>query len=128
MYIRPGAFAGCSGLTSIKLPASVEYIGEDAFDGCTKLSEIIYEGTVEPRCYADLSDTAVSAVQVANGYEGDKFCAVGVVAQIVNEDPDNGLTGGAIAGIVIGCVVGVALIAAAVLFFLKRREVIDLSA
>ena len=33
-------FKGCTGLTEVKLPASLTTIGEYAFDGCTGLTEI----------------------------------------------------------------------------------------
>lgn len=38
--IRAGAFAGCTGLTSIELNAELDIIGPGAFDGCTGLASI----------------------------------------------------------------------------------------
>jgi hypothetical protein len=43
-------------------------------------------------------------------------------AEVASDDPGNSLSGGAIAGIVIGAVAGVALIAFALWFFLRRRN------
>ena len=39
--IRNRAFSGCSGLTAIAIPASIESIGEDAFSGCSGLKKVI---------------------------------------------------------------------------------------
>ncbi|MBR5748425.1 MAG: leucine-rich repeat protein [Prevotella sp.] len=35
--IADGAFQGCTGLTSVEIPASITKIGENAFDGCSGL-------------------------------------------------------------------------------------------
>lgn len=43
--IGEGAFADCTGVTGITLPASVTAIGERAFYGCTGLTKIVFEGT-----------------------------------------------------------------------------------
>ena len=42
--IEDGAFAGLAWLRSVYIPASVTYIGESAFAGCTSLEEIEFEG------------------------------------------------------------------------------------
>jgi len=42
--IKGGAFAGCSGLTSVTIPDSVTSIGSRAFDGCSALTSITFEG------------------------------------------------------------------------------------
>ena len=44
--IDSGVFYGCAHLTSIKIPASVEIIGENAFNNCTKLEQVIFEGPI----------------------------------------------------------------------------------
>lgn len=43
--IGDGAFADCTGITGITLPASVTSIGDRAFNGCTGLTKIVFEGT-----------------------------------------------------------------------------------
>ena len=43
--IREGAFSGCSGLTSVTIPSSVTSIGSDAFYGCSGLTSVTI-GTV----------------------------------------------------------------------------------
>ncbi len=46
--IGKNAFAGNENITSITIPESVTYIEEGAFDGCSSLEEIIYEGEMLP--------------------------------------------------------------------------------
>ncbi len=43
--IGEGAFADCTGITGITLPASVTSIGDRAFYGCTGLTKIRFKGT-----------------------------------------------------------------------------------
>lgn len=38
--LRSGCFSGCSKMTSLKIPATVETIGSDVFRGCGKLTEV----------------------------------------------------------------------------------------
>lgn len=42
-YISNGAFSGCSALTSIEIPASVETIGIAAFKDCSSLQSVIFQ-------------------------------------------------------------------------------------
>ena len=41
------AFTDCAGLTSVTIPNSVKYIGDEAFKGCTGLTSIIIPNSVE---------------------------------------------------------------------------------
>ncbi len=41
--IEPNAFWRSEGLKKITIPASVYYIGEDAFGGCTSIEEVVFE-------------------------------------------------------------------------------------
>ena len=41
--IGPGAFSGCTGLTSVTIASGVTSIGEGAFGGCTGLTSIVVE-------------------------------------------------------------------------------------
>ena len=42
--IGPGAFSGCTGLSEITLPASLESIDETAFEGCGQLCQAAHLG------------------------------------------------------------------------------------
>jgi hypothetical protein len=43
--IESGAFSDCKGIVCVKIPAMVNYIAEDAFEGCTDLKDIYFDGT-----------------------------------------------------------------------------------
>ncbi len=42
--IEAGTFSGCVNLTSVSVPETVEYIGADAFSGCSSLSNLSFTG------------------------------------------------------------------------------------
>lgn len=46
--IGSDAFSGCSGLTSVVIPASITEIGNSVFEGCVKLTEI-YDLNLTPQ-------------------------------------------------------------------------------
>ena len=45
-YIGTGAFSGCSGLTSVEIPASVTSIDYEAFSGCSGLTSVVIPTSV----------------------------------------------------------------------------------
>ena len=45
--IRATAFNGCTSLTSIAIPASLDKMGEDVFKGCTALASIVCGATAQ---------------------------------------------------------------------------------
>ncbi|MCM1437842.1 MAG: leucine-rich repeat protein [Roseburia sp.] len=62
-----GGYTRC-GLEEINIPASVEYIGKDAFQGCYNLQKIKYEGTAEDWCAIEFAEnTADTSAVLGNG-------------------------------------------------------------
>ena len=59
--LRPGAFQGCTGLTSVELPAATS-IGNNAFQGCTGLTSVelpaLVGNTPDGRCVASFANCA----------------------------------------------------------------------
>jgi hypothetical protein len=45
--IKSGAFRNCTNLTKLRIPASVEEISWNTFEGCIQLEEVIFEGNTE---------------------------------------------------------------------------------
>ena len=43
--IEEGTFRNCTGITSVTIPASIKYIRDEAFMGCTSLQNITFNGT-----------------------------------------------------------------------------------
>lgn len=43
-HIGKSAFAGCMGITQVRIPATVKTIGKNAFQTCLRLEEVIFEG------------------------------------------------------------------------------------
>ncbi len=43
--IAKEVFSGCTGITSVAIPANVNVIGEDAFLNCTSIKQVYYRGT-----------------------------------------------------------------------------------
>ena len=50
--IQYGAFKGCTALTAVFLPSSVEAVYNQAFAGCSKLNIVTYAGDVAPLVYS----------------------------------------------------------------------------
>lgn len=47
MQIPPAKFYNCTSLKTVTIPVSVTCIDDDAFDGCTSLTDIYFTGTEE---------------------------------------------------------------------------------
>lgn len=45
--IGPGAFCGCSSLTSVRIPSTVTKIWDEAFSGCSSLTSVLVPSSVE---------------------------------------------------------------------------------
>ena len=64
--IPPTAFFGCTAITAVEIPNTVEIIGTQAFSGCTKLASLTYEKTpsVKYFCEESFKNTALSSVTI----------------------------------------------------------------
>ena len=83
-YIQPGAFLGCSGLTSITIPDTVTRIGDAAFSDCSGLTSITIPDAVTSigdaaffRCSGLASITIPSNVRVIGS---DAFARSGLAS------------------------------------------------
>lgn len=66
-YIRTSAFQNCINLTSITIPASVEYIYQNVFDGCSSLEVINSLPTTPPFIYNNTFPSYSVPVNVPSG-------------------------------------------------------------
>ena len=57
-YIASSAFLDCKNLVSIIIPNSVTNIGDCAFGGCTSLTNVYYNGTIEDWCNISFSSSS----------------------------------------------------------------------
>ena len=62
--IGSGAFAGCTGITAVTIPASVTSIGAGAFSGCSSLATLVINSTVPPAIDGDILDGTSAVVRV----------------------------------------------------------------
>lgn len=74
--IGENAFQGCTGLTEISIPGSVTSIGEYAFSGCTGLTKISIPGSVTSIGFAAFQDcTGLASVVIFSGLTNVENCA-----------------------------------------------------
>ena len=66
--ISDGAFSGCSGLVSIDIPNSVNFIGDGAFRSCSSVTDIHMANSVtDIGQYAFCGCNSLTNVQISNG-------------------------------------------------------------
>lgn len=97
--IGSSSFQGTA-LKNIVVPASVTSIGDNCFNGCKSLENLEYLGTSE--ITNNIFGNSSPSVKVPETYPGKGFGGKPL-------NPDNGLSGGAIAGIVIAVLVVVSV-------------------
>ena len=66
--IAAAAFKGCTGLTSVTIPASISSIEATAFDYCTNLSTMTVKATTPPTL-GDALPTSITKIYVPTGYK-----------------------------------------------------------
>lgn len=80
--IKDSGFQGCSNLLSITLPDSISTIGTDAFNGCTKLTEIHAESCTKTK-WRELSNLAKvpdqTTIFIKDGGKDGKIIEEGIV-------------------------------------------------
>ena len=109
--IGSGSFQGTA-IKTIVVPASVTAIGDNCFKGCKSLETFEYLGTTEIKnnIFADTNPT----IKLPDSYPSKSFGGKDL-------NPDNGLGGGAIAGIVIAVIADVAIITVLVVLGVKGK-------
>ena len=86
-----GAFAGCTGLTSVVIPNSVTSIGESAFAGCTGLTSVVIPNSVTYICdHAFSRCSSLTSITIGNsvkeiGFEA--FCECISLTSITSLNP-----------------------------------------
>ena len=82
--IDAGAFENCTELTSITIPSSVRYIGECAFEGCNRLTNIYYTGDIAGWCGISglnyIMSSSLTLYIGGNKVEGDLVIPDGVTS------------------------------------------------
>ena len=56
IYIDEYAFSGCESLVSVSLPSTMETIGSAAFNNCTALNDVLYNGTEDQAALIEIGD------------------------------------------------------------------------
>lgn len=62
------AFSGCSGLTTIYLPNSLNSINASAFSNCTSLTDVYYDGTIEDWCNVIINNEDSNPMKYASHF------------------------------------------------------------
>ena len=127
--ISSSSFEGCSSLETVYILGNVSFIDEKAFSGSV-LENLYYLGDRNPNVFdSHLKDLkTLEEATVLNSYKDDNFAGVKVKKVSSIDIPDDfetsGLSAGAIVGIVIGCIAGVALIVVGVVlfFYIKKKR------
>ena len=83
--IGENAFEGCSGITSVSIPQSVESVGANAFKGCTALDMVVVEKTADELSLADAAITANAKVY----YKGDYYTVTLLERSIYSAESGN---------------------------------------
>ena len=103
-----------TGLVSVVIPANVTTIRKDCFKDCKSLREVEYKGTT--KISEDIFSGSNPKIRVPDTYPSKDFGG-----DTVSEGGKKGLSGGAIAGIVIAVIVVVAVIIVIIVLVMKRR-------
>ena len=75
-YIGNNAFLNCSDLKSITIPSSVLKIGYTAFSGCTKLRKIISMPNTVPEGFGNAFDSMVARMTYVGNHNYDDYASV----------------------------------------------------
>ena len=86
-----GGFSNC-GLTEIIFPSNVVSIEEDAFNGCSNLTTLTFEGTVPPTFGVDVFAycSALTTIYVPNGLQAlyaSALSSAGITGITIKADP-----------------------------------------
>ena len=86
---QAGVFEGCTSLTSVEIPASVETIQRAAFKGCTSLTSVTIPASVKTigeRAFAETSLTSVEIPASVEAIEGAAFLNCTSLASVTFEE------------------------------------------
>lgn len=77
--VNDNMFANCTGLTKITVPDTVTFIGNQAFDGCSKLVSVTFESATPPTVFDNAFNPSQPAfrIHVPEGSEEAYIAALG---------------------------------------------------
>jgi hypothetical protein len=81
-------FHNCKNLTSVTIPESVTWIGYQAFNGCTKLTDVYYAGSESSWNFIDIDNVGNDYLNKAEKH----YNSTGPVEKPVSTDPATGKT------------------------------------